>query len=69
MKEKKEKVMLQGRWKVNRRISPIFAGIPPELSVVSEVVKIKCDLIFGCKIYLMFVKREKYMVNYLIFEC
>ena len=26
-----------------------FAGIPPELGVVSKVVKIKCDLIFGCK--------------------
>ena len=34
---------------------PIFAGIPPALRVVSNLVKIKCDLIFGCKIYFIFI--------------
>ena len=33
----------------------IFAGIPPEFRVVSKLIKIKCDLIFGCKLYLIFV--------------
>ena len=42
---------------------PIFAGIPPELRVVSKLVKIKCDLIFYCEICLIVV------VNYLIDEC
>ena len=42
---------------------PIFAGIPPDLRVVSKLVKIKCDLILVCKIYLIFA------VNYLIFQC
>ena len=28
-----------------------FAGIYAELRVVSNLIKIKCDLIFGCKIY------------------
>ena len=40
-------------------------GIPPELGVVSKLVKIKCDLIFGCKHILVF----NFVINYLIFEC
>ena len=41
---------------------PNFAGIPPELGVVSKLLKIKCDLVFGCKIYLIF------MINDIILE-
>ena len=41
---------------------PNFAGIPPELGVVSKLLKIKCDLIFGCKLYLIF------MINDIILE-
>ena len=41
---------------------PMFAGIPPELRVVSKLVKIKWDLMFGYKIDVMF------MVNDLIFQ-
>ena len=26
-----------------------FAAIPPELGVVSKLVRVKCDLIFDCK--------------------
>ena len=52
------------RWFVEvTKASLDFAGFPPELRMVSKLVKIKCDLIFGCKIYLIFV------VNYFIFQC
>ena len=43
----------------------VFAGIPPESGVVSKLVKIKCDLNFGCKLLLYLI----FVVIFLIFQC
>ena len=49
------------------KVWPIFAGIPPELRVVSKLVNIKCDLIFGCKN--MFDFCDEFVFECCLFDC